>query len=345
MKRRIDRAKIAAYGAVAIIAILAFLLPLLISSNYYITVLVNCLMFGSIGLAWNLISGYGGQVSWCHSVFVTIGAYTGVVLYSKFAMSPFISVLVAAGLAWILSTIIGRVSFRYRGPFFSITTIALSEIVRVLLLYFVDFTNGARGISVRYTSPNFWYLLFPNNKPFYYIGVVAVIVLIVFTKLFERSKTGYYLRAIKEDEDAAISLGIRTSKVKQTAFQISAMLTAALGVFYAFFLTFVEPNTICSVDLSIKIGSVAIVGGMGSSWGAVLGAFVIIPLTELASVLLGSSGGTQLLYGLALVIVVIFQPRGLAHLFNKNSKISTTVHKAADRWCKTGGNHEYNSGS
>lgn len=320
MTRRIGGARTSVFVAAAIIAILAFLLPLFISSNYYVTVLVNCLMFGSIGLAWNLISGYGGQVSWCHSVFVTIGAYTGIILYSRFTLSPFISMFLAAGLAWVLSSIIGKVSFRYRGPFFSITTIALSEIVRVLLLYFVDFTNGARGISVRYTSPNFWYLLFPNNKPFYYIGIVVVIAMIVFSKFFERSKTGYYLRAIKEDEDAAISLGIRTGKVKQTAFQISAMLTAALGVIYAFFLTFVEPNTICSVDLSIKIGSVAIVGGIGSSWGAILGAFVIIPLTELASVLLGSSGGTQLLYGLALVIVVIFQPRGLAYLFNKNFK-------------------------
>lgn len=321
------RRKRALILSVAVLICATLGLPFILKSNYLITILVNCLFFGAFGLAWNLISGYGGQVCWCHSVYVTIGAYTGIMLYNSFGVSPFLSVLLSVALAWILSTVIGKVSFRYRGPFFSITTIALGEIVRVLLLYFVDFTNGARGISVRYTGPSFWNLLFADNTPFYYIGIIAVVVMIGVTKLFERSKTGYYLRAIKDDEDAAISLGIQTAKVKLTASQISAMLTAALGVFYAFFLTFVEPNTICSVDFSIKIGSVAIVGGMGTAWGAVLGAFVIVPLTELASVLLGGAGGAHLLYGLALVMVVILQPRGLSYLFDKNSALRSKIQK------------------
>lgn len=337
MIRQLSKKHIGLYAVWLCLGIAAISLPLFISSNYYITVLVNCCIFGALGLAWNLISGYGGQVSWCHSAYVTIGAYCGIMLYNDLGLSPFISMFAAMALAWMLSTVIGKVSFRYRGPFFSITTIAMGEIIRVLLLYFVDFTNGARGISVRYTSPNFWNLLFADNVPFYYISLGAVVLMIVVTKLFERSKTGYYLRAIKDDEDAAISLGIHTGKVKLKASQISAMLTAMLGVIYAFFLTFVEPNTICSVDLSIKIGSVAIVGGMGSSWGAVLGAFVMLPMAEVASVVLGSAGGAQLLYGLALVVVVIFQPKGLVYLFDKNSKLASLLRKSGAKANDEGG--------
>ena len=303
------------------ILVIACFAPLFVKSNYVITTMVNCLFFGALGVAWNLISGYGGQVSWCHSAYVTIGAYTGILMYIRLGVSPFITMFVAMFLALLISTLIGKISFRYRGPFFSITTIALGEIIRVLLLYFVDFTGGSRGISVRYTKPNFWFLLFKDNIPFYYIGIALVIIMIIAANVFTKSKTGYYLRAIKDDEDAAVSLGIPTNRVKLTACQISAMLTAMIGVFYAFFLTFVEPNTICSVDLSIKIGSTAIVGGMTSTWGPILGAFVIIPLTELASIILGSSGGSQLLYGLALVIIVIFQPKGLAYFFGDDAKV------------------------
>ena len=299
----------------AVLILIALVIPLFVRTNYTITVLVNCFAFGAFGLAWNLISGYGGQVSWCHSSFAAIGAYTSILAYDKLGISPFISLIPSIMIAYILATVIGSISFRYRGPFFSITTIALGEIVRVLLLYFVNFTGGSRGISVRYTAPSFWNLMFQNNTPCYYIMLAAVIGMIVISLSFERSKIGYYLRSINADEDAAIYLGINTGRVKLQAFQISAVLTAALGVLYGFFQTFIEPNTICSVDLSVKIGSVAIVGGVGTPWGAAIGAFVIILLTELATTVLGSSGGAQLMYGLALIIVVIFQPKGISHLF------------------------------
>lgn len=323
----INKNNIGKYMALFILLGVALLLPQFITSNYLISVFINCFIYASLGIAWNIISGYGGQVSWCHSAFVAIGGYTGILLYNNYGISPFLSIPVAMLISLVVASIIGSVSFRYRGPFFAITTIAFAEIVRVLLLHFVDFTGGSRGISVRFTSPSFINLMFRNDIPFFYIMLVGVIIMVMITMWFEKSKTGYYLKAIKNDEDAAISLGIRTSKVKLSAFQLSAMLTSVLGIILAFYMTYIEPQSISGLDISIKIGSIAIVGGVGTVLGPVLGAFVIIPLIELANIILGSSGGSQLLYGLALILVVLVEPRGIATLFSKDSILPATFNK------------------
>ena len=298
------------------------LLPLFIQSNYIISVAVTCFLYSCFGVCWNMISGYGGQISWCHAVFVSIGAYTTILMNNRLGWSPFVAIPVSMAIALIASTGIGKISFRYRGPFFSITTIAFAEIVRVLLLNFRDFTGGSAGITRPYLGASLWHLMFENDTPFYYIsfGLLALVVFITYQ--FEKSKTGYYLKAIKGDEDAAISLGINTSRIKLTAFQLSAVLTAAIGVFYASFINYVQPNTVCGMDFSVKIGSVVIVGGLGTVWGSMVGAFILIPLIELANVLLGAQGGSQLLYGLALIAVVIIQPKGVIYLFSKESRKS-----------------------
>lgn len=308
--------------SIGIVVFFAILLafPLLGTSNYLITVGVNCLIFACFGLSWNLISGYGGQISWCHSSFAAIGAYTSVILFNRMGISPFLSLPLGMLLSFVLSTIIGFISFRYRGPFFSITTIALAELVRVLILHFADLTQGSRGINIKF-SASFVNLLFSSNTPYFYIMIVLLAIMIVVTNIFEKSKTGYYLRLIANDEDAAITLGVPTSKVKLRTLQLSAILMSALGTFYAFFMMFIDPNVIAGLDLSIKIGSVAIIGGIATAWGPVVGAFIIIPLIELANVLLGQSGAAQFLYGAGIVLVVVLQPKGVLYFFNKESKV------------------------
>ena len=302
------------------IAVVILLLPLGIQSNYIITVAVTCFLFSCFGVCWNMISGYGGQISWCHAVFVSIGAYTTILMNNLAGWSPFVAIPVSMALSFIISTVIGKISFRYRGPFFSITTIAFAEIVRVLLLNFRDFTGGSAGITRPYIGASFWNLMFKNDTPFYYISFGLMAGVVYITYRFEKSKTGYYLKAIKGDEDAAISLGIDTSRIKLTAFQLSAVLTAVIGVFYGAFINYVQPNTICGMDFSVQIGSVVIVGGLGTVWGSMIGAFILIPLIELANILLGAQGGAQLLYGLALIFVVIAQPRGVIYLFSKENR-------------------------
>ena len=291
------------------------IVPLVTTGNYIITILVNCMAFAVFGLAWNIIGGYGAQISWCSATFVAVGAYTNFILSVDFGLSPFLSLPLGMALSYVMATIIGYGTFRLRGAYFSIATIAFAESFRSAIQYFAGFTKGSAGIYVTYRGSNFFALTFANDTPFYYIILALLVLTLLFCHWFTKSKTGYYLSSIKGDEDAAESLGIETFKIKLKAFQVSAMVTSVAGAFYASFLTYISPASTCSFDMSIKIGVVAIVGGIGTLWGPVIGAFIVVPLIELAGILLGQSGSSNVLYGLLLVLIVIFRPQGVITLF------------------------------
>lgn len=302
----------------AILLIVALLIPVLTSGNYIISNLVNCMFFACMAGCWNIIGGYGGQVSWCHASFVAVGAYANFIMNAELGVSPFISIPVGMVIAVIIATIIGYSTFRLHGPYFSIATIACGEAIRVLIQHFDTYTKGAAGMYVTYRKADFWALTFANDIPFYYIALVLMLCMVLITYLFTKSKTGYYLNAIKGDETAAESLGIQTFKVKLKAFQLSAMMSAVVGCFYASFLTYIAPTSTASFDLSMKIGVVAIVGGVASLWGSVIGGFVVILLIEITNVLFGAAGGSQMIYGILLMLVIIFKPEGIIGFFQKN---------------------------
>ena len=309
-------------GRIIPLVLLAIMLviPNLIDNNYTVTIMVNCMAFAIFGLAWNIIGGYGGQISWCSAAFVAVGAYTNYILSVDYSLSPFISMPVGMLISYLMATLIGYGTFRLHGAYFSIATIAFAESLRSAIQYFSDFTKGTAGIYLTYRGDNLGALTFSSDRPFYYIMLVLLVLALFFTYRFTRSKTGYYLNCIKGDEVAAESLGIETFKIKLKAFQVSAMMMSIAGCFYASFLTYISPASTCSLDLSIKIGVVAIIGGIGTLWGPVLGAFIIVPLIEFAGVLLGKYGSSNLLYGLLLILIVIFRPTGVLSLFEILSK-------------------------
>ncbi len=302
-----------------IILAIVLILPALVKGNYIISIVVNCFFFAAMAECWNIIGGYGGQVSWCHATFVGVGAYSNFILSTNFGISPFLSIPLGIVISFLIATVIGYSTFRLHGPYFSIATIACGEAVRVLIQYFDKVTKGAAGIYVSYKGQDFWALTFANDKPFYYIAVFVLLLIVLITYLFTKSKTGYYLSAIKGNETAAESLGIEVFKVKLTAFQISAMLASVVGCFYASYLTYIAPTSTCSFDLSMKIGVVAIVGGVASLWGPVIGGVIVIVLIEATSVLFGSAGGSQMIYGILLMIVIIFKPEGIIGFLKKDS--------------------------
>lgn len=305
-----------------ILAILIILIiPLITNNGFLLFSAILTFIFAILGISWNMIGGYGGQISWCHSAFVTIGAYTSYILFRDFALSPWLTVFVGAGITFLVATLVGRATFRLRGPFFSISTLAFAEIVRITILYFKSYTGGASGIYLPYKESSFWHLTFQNNIPFYYIIFALLIAVIVFTIYFEKSKIGYYLGAIKGDEDAAISLGIKTFSIKLRTFQISAVIASIAGTFYGFFLTYIEPFSMTGLDLSVRIGTIAIIGGLGNLWGPVLGAFIMMPVIQLSSLYFGQYGGaSQVLYGLIMIIIIIYRPEGIISLFKKYYK-------------------------
>ena len=313
-------------GILALAAAAAILIFPQVVSNYYVSIICQCLLFACFGVSWNMIGGYGAQISWCHSAFVAMGAYCNFILASNFNISPWLTMPLGMAVSYVLATIIGYGTFRLRGPYFSIATIAFAEACRLSINYFKGITKGSAGIYVTYRGNSLAALTFKNDIPFYYISLALLVFILVVTYIFTQSRTGKFLGAIKGDEDAAESLGIETFKVKLHAFQASAVFCAMAGAIYASFMTYISPTAICGMDLSIKIGIVAIVGGVGTLFGPVLGAFIVVPLIELTSKLLGAVGGSQLLYGLLLVVIVIFRPQGLISLFGrKGSKKNALI--------------------
>ena len=284
--------------------------------NYLITIFVQCLAFAVFGICWNILGGYGAQISWCSAAFVAIGAYTNYIFQRQFSITPFLTLPLGIFLSFVFATIIGYGTFRLRGPYFSIATIAFAETLRSFIQYNVKLTRGAAGIFMSFRKVDFLALTFRDDVPFYYILFILMLLTLFLTYRFTKSKTGHYLSCIKGDEDAAQSLGIETFKIKLRAFQISAMMMSVAGAFYGSFLTYISPFSTASFDLSIQIGVVAIVGGVSTLWGPVLGAFVVLPLLEITGKVLGQRGSSTILYGFLLIVIVIFCPRGLIHLFS-----------------------------
>ena len=303
----------------------ALLIPPLAPGNYIISNLVNCMFFAAMAGCWNIIGGYGGQVSWCHASFIAVGAYANFILSTELGLSPFISIPVGMVVAVLIATVIGYATFRLHGPYFSIATIACCEAIRVLIQHFDTVTKGAAGMYVTYRKSDFWALTFANDIPFYYIALAILLLVVLVTYLFTKSKTGYYLCAIKGNETAAESLGIETFKVKLKAFQLSAVMASLVGCFYASYLTYIAPTSTASFDLSMKIGVVAIVGGVASLWGPVIGGFVVILLIEATSVIFGAAGGSQMVYGILLMLVIIFKPEGIIGFFHKDNTANKTT--------------------
>lgn len=308
-------------GKIAMLALILLVLvfPLVVTTTYYVHIVLMVFLFATMGLGWNLIGGYGAQLSLGHSAFFAIGAYTSVllVIYSK--VTPLLGGILGMILAVVAAVIIGMPCFRLRGPYFSLATIAAAEITRILLLHYKDFTGGANGMPLPFRGNAPLFLQFSSKAPYYYLALLLLAVVFSIMRIMERAKIGRYLAAIREDQDAAESLGVRSDRVKLVALLLSAAITAACGVLYAFTVGYIDPDGVASVNLSIEIAVVVIVGGIGTLWGPVLGAAVIVLLTELTNMYLGAmrSGASLGLYGLLLVVVIIVKPSGLISLFDR----------------------------
>lgn len=297
-----------------IIICIAF--PFGVSNQYLIRVLMEVFFFAAMGNAWNIIGGFGRQTSWASATFFSVGAYTSIILYTRYGgISPWLSVFLGMALAAALGVLIGLPCFRLRGVFFSIATIACATIFRQLMIYFEGFTGGSLGIAFKIRKGNsLWKLHFDSDIPFYFVALAWMLITVLIVVYIERHKLGYYLKAICEDQDAAESLGINASNIKLQAFIISCMILAFTGTLYVFKTGFADPNTLASHDMSIRIGIVAILGGMGTVWGPTLGALISVPLLELSNAYLqglGGGGAGWALYGLLIVLMVLFRPNGV----------------------------------
>ena len=293
------------------------LLPLAVKQSYYLNILNLMLLFASVGIAWNVLGGYARQVSLGHGIFFGIGAYTSTLLQIYWNITPWVGMIVGGILAVVVGFIIGLGVFRLRGHYFAISTIAYSTIVMLLFVKFYTITGGAQGLSVPMRN-SFWMMQFDGKLPYYYVFLAVMLIMVLVARLIEKSRLGYYMIAMGQDEQAARAIGINIPKVKHTSFAISAFCTAVIGTLYVQYMYFVEPAGIFSVQMSVEFALVSIVGGLGTVFGPVLGAFIMKPIVTLTNDYFGNvlPGLNYTIYGVILILVIVLLPNGLIGPFS-----------------------------
>lgn len=294
------------------------LLPLFVSQPFYLHLMILIFLYSLLGGAWNILGGYTGQVSLGHAVYFGLGAYTSTILLMKMSVSPWLGMLAGGLVAVIVSLILGYPCFKLKGHYFVIATIALGEIFFVLFVNW-DWVGGAVGIYLPIMESSFASLQFARKEPYYYIALGLLCIQIAVTYFMGKSYLGYYFRAIKEDSEAARSLGISTTFYKQLAMGLSAFFMGVGGTFYAQYVLFIDPESVLPMMLSIQACLICIMGGVGTLWGPVIGASILIPLSEFTRAYLGG-GGTALdllIYGVLIMIIAVVKPSGLMGLFTR----------------------------
>ena len=334
-------------GTIRIIAALAaivalFLFPEFVASTYALHIMILIFINVIIGSGWNIIGGYTGQYSVGHAAYFGAGAYATMMLMQFRQVPPWYGIWLGIIAALVVALIIGSICFRLRGPYFVLASIAVAEILRVSALNLKDITNGAEGILATEIPPlklgDTVITDFLSKVPFYYTGLTLTLLAILATWLVQKSKLGYYFQAIREDQDAAHSLGISMTIYKNAALLISAFFTSMAGSLYAVYVGFIDPTTVLSLELSVSIVLICIIGGIGTIFGPVIGALVLVPLSEaLRSNMIGEmltksglvsaeskigafltenlSHAHVLIYGILVVIVILFMPEGVLGFF------------------------------
>jgi len=288
-------------------------------NDYLLTILIVVLYFAFTGQAWNIMMGFAGQLSLGHAIYAGLGSYIAAVLFARFGVAPWLGFLAVIPVAAACGATIGFLAFRFRvaGVYFAILTIAFAEFARIGFDH-LDFVNASAGLFLpvaQYAHNDLWHLR-GNPTMFYYVILAAATIVFVLCRALLKSRVGYCWLAIREDEQAARAVGIDSFRYKMAAVMISAVITSFAGVFYAFFYNNLFPEQVFNISRSIEMILGPIIGGIGTLFGPILGAFVLTGLAEALNttlVTLGFDlpGAKQVFYGICLLLVVVVLPDGV----------------------------------
>jgi branched-chain amino acid transport system permease protein len=306
------------YLAGALIFLLLLLLPFALSNPFYQDIIITVFLFAGLGLAWNIIGGFAGQVSLGHAGFFGIGAYTSTLLYLNYGLSPWLGMILGGILAAIVSMLVFYPCFKLRGIFFAMSTMAFAQVLSILSVYWTGLTQGSIGLLIPFT-PGFKNFIFKDKAVFAVIALGYMVVSLAVSYFIKNSKLGSYLVALRENEDAAQALGVNTARCKLQAMMVSAFLTALGGTFYAQYLQFIDPDSLFPSVLSIRFALLAIIGGIGTVAGPMIGSFTLTPLDVFLRGWLGGlyAGLGFSIYGCILIAVVLIRPQGLLRLLQE----------------------------
>lgn len=298
--------------AIAILA-LGLLTFALSGSSFYLNILATTFLFAGLASAWNIIGGLGGQFSLGHSVFFAIGAYTTATLYLSYGVSPWFALVPAMALAALVSVAVSWPVFRLRGPFFAIATMALTEVALALAMYFTSITGGATGISIPFRL-GFGNMIFRDRMSYALLMLGFLVVVLVVLSTIKHSRLGYCLQAVRDNEDTAEAAGIGVLRTKLVGMAISAGLTAAGGALFLMLVRVADPPSLFSLfDVGVKIALIALIGGIGTVYGPLLGALLIVPLESYLRAELGGMvpGSHLIALGVILVLTALYLRRGI----------------------------------
>lgn len=283
-----------------------------IESPYLNDIVLMVFFYAAMGLAWNIVGGFCGQISLGHVVFFGIGGYCTALMLLRLGITPWVSMIIGAFISAIIGFLIGIITLRLKGPYFTLTTIALGEIALLLSNYFEGFTGGSVGLILP-REFSIYTLSFANKKHYSIIAFFMMIAMICLSRIIRNSKWGYYFHAIKDAEDAAGAIGVPGDKYKIRAFVISAFCTSIGGSFYICYLHYADPDVLFTLHHSIQFALIAVIGGTGTVVGPVIGSIFITPIDSIIKSYLGGQmqGLSSLVYGIVLILVVLFMPRGI----------------------------------
>lgn len=298
----------AATGAI----VLLLTIPFLTQNQFLLHLAITVLLWTVLGSAWNLLGGYAGQVSFGHAAFFGVGAYVTMILYLKLGLAPWYGMIVGGMAAALASLPIGYLCFRLRGPYFSLATLAVAEIVRLVALNWEAVTNGPVGLLIT-TLPPVRFGGRPVNweeqSPFFYLVAMLAVVAMLVTYWLSRSRLGAYLLAIREDEDTAESIGIDTVSTKVIVLALSAFFAGVAGGFYGMYYRYVDPDAVFPIALSVEMVFMAVVGGLATVEGPVIGAIFLVTIGEVfrERFLVGH----LIFYGLFMMLTIRYLPEGI----------------------------------
>lgn len=296
-------------------------LPVLLLARYpqWINIVAFTYLMGAVAVAWNIIGGFGGQFSLGHGVFFSIGAYMTAALFINYGLSPWITIFPIALVAGLVSVLISWPTFRLRGPFFAIATLAFNEVMFVLANHFDSLTGGPRGLMIPFKA-GFANMIFTERSYYAYLMFGFAAFSVGVSVVVRYSRLGYYLLAVREDEDCARACGINVLNVKLSGMAISAMLTSMGGTLFTMYLRYIDPPTLFTMsDIGVKFALLSLIGGIGTIAGPILGAALIIPFenylrTELSN---GLPGSNLAVLGFLMVLAALFMKKGIYGLFQE----------------------------
>ena len=281
-------------------------------------VVVLSFLFAGLALAWNIAGGCAGLISFGHAAFFGIGAYASTILFLNYNVTPWLGIFAGAIAAAVAGAVLSLICARLKGPFFILSSLAFAEVVRIIALNWSSVTGGAEGLSIP-PVPDLANMVLGSKTAYEALMLVYLLVAYVITRWLEASRFGFYLFAVRDNDDAAAAAGINPLMVRSAAMALSAALTGAGGTLFAQYFLYLDPTYVISPELSFQFALLPAVGGLGTAIGPILGSFLITPLSELLRANLGNAaaGLHLVIYSIGLIVVMLYFPAGVAGALEK----------------------------